>query len=78
MKMMDSRSCDLAGTDPKSSVAIMRVVEMGARQRLARNAARASFSGGRSRSDLEKLPFGNFIMYHLRKSSNITDRELSA
>jgi len=41
-----SRSAIAALTFPAAPVAIMRVVEMGAPHRLARNAARASLSGG--------------------------------
>jgi hypothetical protein len=65
-----SKSAIAALTFPDAPAAIIWVVEMGAPHRLARNAVRASLSGGWRRSDLEKLPFGSFIMYHLRKSLN--------
>jgi hypothetical protein len=65
-----SKSAIAALTLPDAPAAIIRVVAIGTAQRLARNAARISFAGGWSLTDLKNITVRAFIHAAPSKSSN--------
>ena len=65
-----SKSAIAALTLPEAPAAIIWVVEMGAPQRLARNAARAALSGGWRRTDLKNITVRAFYYTVASKNSN--------
>jgi hypothetical protein len=65
-----SRSAIAALMSPWEPSAIWRLMEMGAPQRLTRNAARAALSGGWSLTDLKNITVRAFYYTVASKSSN--------